>query len=201
MKRHALLASAVLGLATFVVAQTTMPTESTTQPATLPTTTRAAVAPTTRPRLMPYIVFNTRSIFMKGRVPPPPTGGTGSTTQPTSTSPARAEAKIVFLGVTEADGVATAVFEDTSAGKIVSCKAGDPLASGKITEVTIDSVTYESAGKAVRVLVGQNLDAGDGPAMASRATLSGSTTAPSGGDGGDDVVARMRAKRRQELGQ
>jgi len=200
MTRHALLASAAIGLATIVVAQTSMPTESTTQPATLPTT-RAAVAPATRPRLMPYVVFNTRSIFMKGRVPPP-SGGTGSTTQPTSTSPARAEAKIVFLGVAEADGVATAVFEDTSAGKIVSCKAGDPLASGKITEVTLDAVTYESAGKAVRVLVGQNLDAGDGPAMASRATLSGSTTAPSGGgDSGDDVVARMRAKRRQELGQ
>jgi hypothetical protein len=207
-------------------------TEPSTMPATLPATLPSAAAsvrtpasvPTTGPagrsKTLPkdYAVLTTRSIFMKGRVPTPIPGG-GVTAPPTTQiSAGRPEHKIVFVGVTETDGTASAMFEDTGAGKIISCKRNDPIASGKVTEITLDTITYTADGKGSKILVGQTLDAGDGPPVSARATIvdngngppttgptaGGSGVSSSGGGSGaseNDVLERLKAKRRQELGQ
>ena len=208
---------------------TTAPAElSTTSPATAPTveaTTVPSTAPASQPsvrtapgdrsKLLPggYAILNTRSIFMKGRVPTPPSTGTGvgATSLPPTTMPAaRAEHKIVFVGVTETDGTASAMFEDTGAGKILSTKLNESIASGKVTSISLDEITYTADGKSTKVLVGQALDGTDGPSVSARVTItdngngpptSGPVVAPAGGDASidaaaNDVLERMRARRR-----
>ena len=215
---------------------TTVPiatTEPATQPATMPTsqpttvplmidtaasrpTSAPALAPGVRSKTLPtdYSELTTRSIFMKGRVPPPREFGApvGPSTMPTSMPSARAERKIVFVGVTETDGTPSAMFEDTAAGKIISCKSGESIATGKVTHITLDTITYEADGRALKIEVGQNLEGGDGPSLSARATITdngnGAPTtnpvpgaAPSGDSGGggggsNDILERMRARRR-----
>jgi len=200
-----LLAVSPLAVAQVVTtAPTTEPSALATQPATLPTTQALlpTTAPTTRPRFLPgdFAILDTRSIFLKGHVSPATAApaGNASPSAVTSNSP---ESSIVFSGVTASDGVLAAMFEDTTAGKIVLCKAGDAIARGKLTQITLDAVTYETPGRTTRVQVGQTLDAGEAPAVASRASItidsSGNpTTAPSSSN---DVLERLRAKRRQEI--
>lgn len=207
---------------------TTMPTsapsiEATTTPATAPTsmpstspTTQASNVPPAydRSKLLPggYAILNTRSIFMKGRVSIPPAPGvSAATTPPPPTVPtARPEHKIVFVGVTETDGTASAMFEDTAAGKIISAKLNESIASGKVTSISLDEVTYTADGKPTKVLIGQAIDGTDGPAASSRVAITdngngppttGPIVAPAGSTGStdaalSDVIERMRARRR-----
>ena len=198
-------------------APATAPTvEATTVPSTAPASQPSVrIAPSDRSKLLPggYAILNTRSIFMKGRVPTPPSTGTGvgATSLPPTTMPAaRAEHKIVFVGVTETDGTASAMFEDTGAGKILSTKLNESIASGKVTSISLDEITYTADGKSTKVLVGQALDGTDGPSVSARVTItdngngpptSGPVVAPAGGDASidaaaNDVLERMRARRR-----
>ncbi len=198
-----------MGMVALELPPTTEPaTQPTTQPITMNSpTTHPTTAPTSpadgghvaglpdtpRTRAMPG-----RSIFQKGR----PTANTTPSTPTTLPSTTRQERNIVFDGVTDADGEAYAMFEDTSVGKIMQLKTGDAIAGGKITQITLDAVTYESNGHSTRVAVGQTLDAGEAPLLTSRASISSGspTTGPSVGTV-DDLLEKLRAKRRKELGQ
>jgi hypothetical protein len=204
-----------LALAAAATGQT-MPVEApSTQPTTFP-----ATQPTTLPATMPakpvvsritgteipappaeYGVLTNRTVFMKTRIPPPPPV---PSTQPVNTAPvARPEATMVFNGVTNVDGVGYALFEDTAAGKVLGFRVGDAIASGKITAITLDGLEYESNGVTRRILLGQTLEGGEAPDLASRATVSGGlTTQPSTGNGAEDPILKMlRERRRRELGQ
>ncbi len=227
MKYAVLVSAALLTLATVSRADdpATLPsTLPATLPATVPTV-EATTLPTTAPamqaalnsppmvngKLLPggYAILNTRSIFMKGRVPSPVVPAV-TTTQPIITPTVRPEHKIVFIGATETDGSVSAMFEDTAAGKIITAKLNDAIASGKVTEITLDSVTYTADGKPVKILVGQALDGSEPPPITARATITdngngppttGPTAAPSGNsDTNDaanaDILERMRARRR-----
>ena len=189
-------------------------TSPSTLPATSPSATTApsvprngAAASSSNPKGLPpaYGIFTTRSLFMKGHVPPPGSNNTAPPQPaPPSNSSSRTLQNIVFDGATNADGEIVAMFEDTVAGKIIQAKAGDAVAGGKITAVSLDSVTYESAGRTTRVMIGQTLDASETPLLTSRGTItdtgSGPTTAPVVGNV-NDMLEQLRAKRRKELGQ
>jgi hypothetical protein len=185
-------------------------------PATLP-----AMPTKPLPMSAAYAVVNYRSIFIKGnqaitREPPPPPPGSGTHIQK---PPTRPEELIVFNGVLMVDGQPEALVEDTSARKSMAVKVGDPLATGRVTGVTFDSLDYQAKGSVViHVSLGQNLDGhaaapGDTAAPtlgAPSATATGGpsgagpTTAPAGAESTaglstDDILARMRKKRQLEL--
>ena len=220
MKTLALL---TLSLATLAGAQTMPAVEATTRPTTAPSTqpTTQPTAATTHPvapvvvtsritgkTLTPppaeYSSLTSRTMFIKTRVPPPPPV---VTTQPVTITapPVRLEATLVFNGVTDVDGVGYAVFEDTSAGKILGFKLGDAIANGKITAITLEGLTYEANGKSIHIYIGQTLDGSEPPDVMSRATVTGSSTTqpgsstPAGAE--DPILKALRERRKRELGQ
>jgi hypothetical protein len=179
-----------------------------TQPATLPATmpaTRAVVSRITGKELPApppeYTVLSNRTVFIKTRIPPPPPVPSATVTDTLPIVPP--EATLVFNGVTNVDGVGYAIFEDTAAGKILGFKVGDTIASGKITAITLDGLDYEANGQTQRILLGQTLEGGDAPDLATRATVTGGlTTQPSSGSAAEDPILKMlRERRRRELGQ
>lgn len=203
---------------------TTVPTTTTavgpvTMPATLPSTQATAESNpgnrserNSRRNAMPreYAVLTERSLFMKTRPASdlPPRNYTPPSTTSAESSSARAERSMVFNGATEVDGVGIAIFEDTAAGKILKFKVGDAIARGTIKRITIAGLEYEVAGRVIPVSIGQTLEGTEAPDLMSRAVVTNSpsatqpTTSPADGVGGsNDVLERLRAKRRQELGQ
>ena len=105
----------------------------------------------------------------------------------------------MFNGVTVANGEPMAFIEDTGSGNVQTVVVGQSIAQGKITEITLDTLSYRNNTRTMQLHIGQNLSGNDAtPAM----TTPTSTTEPSGltGDsGGDSVIDRMRRKRAQEL--
>lgn len=69
-----------------------------------------------------------------------------STSQPT----------LRLVGIVNNENGFSAFAEDANAGRIVKLRVGDKVAQGRITRIDIDSVDYEVAGKANRVVIGQN---------------------------------------------
>jgi hypothetical protein len=195
-------------LAAAASAQTTQPTIGpSTQPATQPVAAKVVVSRITGQPLTPpppeFAVLGSRTMFIKTRVAPPPPV---PSTQPVAPPPAvvHAESTLVFNGVTEVDGAAYAIFEDTVAGKILGFKVGDAIASGKITGISLDGLDYEANGHTTHIFVGQTLDGSEAPDVVSRAMVSGgasSQPSTSGNAAEDSILAKLRAKRKQELGQ
>jgi hypothetical protein len=135
---------------------------------------------------------------MKGRVPPSRTAVLPPTTQ---TSPSSPQSKVVFIGSTDVDGVMIAMFEDTAAGKIVQCHVGDTIAGGKIAGLTLDTLTYLTNGRSMKIALGQNLDAGEAPPVDSRASITDSgfssgSNSSSSGSADSDIIAKMKARHR-----
>ena len=94
--------------------------------------------------------------------------------------------------------------------RVYLLRVGDQLAAGRLSSVTFDDITYEANGTQKRIFLGQNMD-GETPTVAvapppappstqpGAAGAAPAGTAPAAG-GGDDVLAKMRAKRNAELG-
>lgn len=152
-------------------------------PATQP---EPILIPTPRPMSRQYQLPPDRTIFVKGRLA---SDGSGGTTRPGG--PARPEETLVFSGVTETDYQILAFIEDTASGKIRQLQEGDSIASGKITDITLDSLEFEAGDKTTLVHVGQNLLGADVLGLPSL-----STTQPTG----NEVLDRLRRRRQQELG-
>jgi hypothetical protein len=159
-----------------------------------------------------YAVLKTRSIFIKGNqivLPenshPPfiPSNNNGLANKRSSS--------LVFNGVIVMGDEPNAMIEDQSSNGTVSLlRVGDRLAAGRLSSVTFDDITYEANGTQKRIFLGQNMD-GETPTVAvapppappstqpGAAGAAPAGTAPAAG-GGDDVLAKMRAKRNAELG-
>ncbi|MGD1278175.1 MAG: hypothetical protein ABR964_13260 [Tepidisphaeraceae bacterium] len=151
-------------------------------PATQP---EPILIPTPRPMSRQYQLPPDRTIFVKGRLASDASGGTRPA------GPARPEETLVFSGVTETDYQMVAFVEDTAAGKISQLQVGDSIASGKITDITLDSLEYEADGKRTLVRVGQNLLGADALGLPSLATTQSA---------GSELLDRLRRRRQQELG-
>src|SRR3954471_11581255 len=67
------------------------------------------------------------------------------------------EAKFVLTGVVFEDGEYRAFIEDTNASKVLRLSVGEPIARGKITQIDIDTIAYESSGKTTVINVGTTL--------------------------------------------
>ena len=175
----------------------------------------------------PYAVLRTRSIFVKGNQAiasdaNPARAGFA----PSGPLVGQPEEKLVFNGVIMVSDEANAMIEDTGAGKTSLVRAGDSISVGKVSAITFDELTYEASGKSHEITIGQNL-AGNTPSQSSysaptpspapAATPAGGppgaapaagagapgaqpAAAPGGGSSPEEILARLKAKRNQELG-
>jgi len=172
----------------------------------------------------PYPLLRTRSIFVKGNqrisddsAPPSRNNAFVQNTKFSGT----AESSLVFNGVIMVSDEANAMIEDTGSHEVSLLKAGDLIAGGKITTVTFDQLTYQAKGKTNNVALGQTLEgltptfaatvaaaptsqpAGAAPPDGSAAVGTppvGGPPPPPGISAADEILARMKAKRNQELG-
>jgi hypothetical protein len=153
-----------------------------------------------------YGVLWQRNIFVRDRW--------RSVAAPTTTEAvARPEQAFVLTGIVEVEqneaggAVLMAFVEDARAGATSRVKVGDPVARGRITQITFDSVEYEGAGHSKHIAIGMNLEGGT---QIARSGFGPSTTMPASASSGSsdtgvsgaasDIEARMRQRRSQEIG-
>ena len=178
--------------------------------APLTATTSPAIASTTPTPMSPaFSAVQYRSIFLKGSQEighvRDPYASRGGDTRP----PPSPQSVLVFNGVTLVGDRADAMIEDTSAHKVFSVRAGEMLAGGRVAAITFDNLDYQHNGKVTRVGLGQTLEGTDAapgstvapatganPAAADSAPTLGNTT----GMSPEDILARMKKRRQQEMG-
>lgn len=137
-----------------------------------------------------FAVMVQRSIFSRDRGRP----GSGQPDRPTTTraAPLTAEQNVVFAGVLRVGDAYAAFIENQTTRSTNVVHVGESLARGKVSEITLDSLTYEANGVTRRVEVGQNM-AGEQPsAVATTATTSPAGDVASGAQppaGGDVAPA------------
>jgi hypothetical protein len=101
-----------------------------------------------RPMPEKYHVLMTRNIFVRG----------GGRAAPKGPSPGGAiEAAFAFRGAGREDGSFTAFIEEVGKGGIKRFHKGDRVAGGKIGDISLSSMEYESNGRTTKVAVGYNL--------------------------------------------
>ena len=117
------------------------------------------------PQALPqeYAVLLTRSIFAKsGRSAGPgilgrggSEGDSGGTARASESSP---ESRWAFRGVFREGPRLIAFLEDLTSRKTYRLKVGDPVARGRVAEITIDQLWYQVGDKRSAVGIGQTLD-------------------------------------------
>ena len=172
----------------------------------------------------PYAVLRTRSIFVKGNQALQPEGPRNPSTASEGRFSKTPEELLVFNGVIMVGDEYNALIEDTQQNTSSMVRAGESISAalGKITAINFDSLTYVSNSGSKNVSIGQNL-MGMVPSVSSYPTPSAGSAptggppgpgAPAGGPGGvtggaapppgssspEDILARLKAKRLQELG-
>jgi hypothetical protein len=115
------------------------------------------------------------------------------------------ERNLVLTGVSLADNGKIALLEDHSDYSVREVKIGDPVANGKIVDITIDTLDYkDNSGRLVKVGVGFNLTGGDvwgvsGSSSGAGSTGAGASTQPAKGgprmpgESMEDYLKRRRA--------
>jgi len=147
-----------------------------------------------------YDAVAARDIFVKGNQRPPASPPPGSASSSTSSSDVYkpTASQLILTGVSLEDNVKVAFLEDQQAYTVTRVKIGDPIADGKVVNMTLDSLDYKDAGgRIVRVEVGFNLAGGDVWGVSSTPTVASTQPARTGprapGESMEDYLRRRRA--------
>jgi hypothetical protein len=150
-----------------------------------------------------YEQVGARNIFVKGNQQTPEViVNQGPTMSDAQRYAMQQESQLVLTGVSLADNGKIALLEDHSDYSVKRLKIGDPVANGKVVDITLDTLDYkDNNGRIVRVGVGFNLTGGDvwGVSGSSSASSGGASTQPakSGprmpGESMEDYLKRRRA--------
>ena len=176
----------------------------TSQPATAFQTSSPLIA--SHPFDPAYGILLTRSIFARsGRGAGVP-AVTSSDSAAAAAAAARSapEASLTFRGVMRDGPQLIAFIEDARTGRTLRVKTGDPVATGRVTELTLDRLVYQAGEKRSAIQVGYTLSGGAPPATQPSAVASGSgssssqTGASSPSTGADAIVERLQRQRQQE---
>ena len=129
-----------------------------------------------------YYVLVERNIFLKERRRP-----TGPAREFTRTE-RQPEQTYALTGIVEEDGQYRAYFEHSGASSttFVRTSVGEPIARGKVTDITIDAVEYEQEGQRRWIVIGYDLT---GTASTRSAPSSYTSTSTSPTTGPSDVAA------------
>jgi hypothetical protein len=142
---------------------------------------------TPRPRKMeePYTILQNTSIFARDR-------RTGTAVEPTNTTPPpNPETYYAFRGAAEENGKIVAFLEDTRDGSTMRYGVGEEIASGKITDITLDSIKYERRDGMLKTTINLGCDlsgresaveVADSSSSSSSSSSSNSANGPTGVD-------------------
>ena len=162
------------------------------KPAQSPPTAAASERPQTYAER--YAVLSERNIFLRDRARPAPVQRTSTTQQ----SPRAPEQSFVLTGVVAEDGEFRAYVEDRGHGGMLRLSVGDAIARGRIVDIDIDAVAYESNGQMNWVNIGSDLTGSAAPGVA--AMLSGPTSMPTNINPAIlTLEERLKLRRQQEL--
>jgi len=117
---------------------------------------------------------------------------------------------VVLRGIVFQDGRFIAFIEDTLTRETTKARIGDSVAQGRLKNITLDYVEYESYGRTVKVAVSDNFaraetaskDASKPPPAAGTTQASDTTTSRPGTGvkkEGLSVLERLRQRRQREL--
>jgi hypothetical protein len=168
----------------------------------------------------PYAAIRTRSIFVKGDQKIASENNSARQNIAPSGSLDAPEASLIFNGVIMVGDEANALIENTRLNSSVLVTVGTPISVGRVSAITFEDLSYDSNGKTHHIAIGQDL-AGETPSSSGYAAtplappatptgppgVTGGPTTPaapaaSGGSGSspEEILARLKAKRNQELG-
>ena len=111
------------------------------------------------------------------------------------------EESLLLTGVVREGDVYMAFIENTRSGTTTRTKVGDTVGRGKITAITMISLTHEVEGRAAVLEIGKTLSGGAPDRSRSTETQASSTETPSGSaptGAANDIIERMRQRRLQE---
>ncbi len=153
-----------------------------------------------------YKVVVERNIFARDRGKRPTT----TAAEPTMSPPPRPERYFLLTGIVQQGEEGIAFFEDTRTGTTSRIRAGESIAGGRLANITLDYVEYESDGQTVRIKVGKNLEGSlTAPAVPYEFFESaGPLEVPESGTSGElgavdndaaGILERLRQRRQREL--
>lgn len=152
-----------------------------------------------------YKVLFEQNMFLRnrGRVPEQP--------QPARPVAPRPERRIVLTGIAQQGDEPLAFLEDVRTGLTIRASIGDPLADGRVKEITLDHLVYEKEGEAVEVTIGSSLAGsaatappvlGEGEYEEAPGAAAPAEASPSRGTGSEAaIVELLRQRRLKELGE
>ena len=154
-----------------------------------------------------YKVVVERNIFSRDRGR---AGERAATAAPQA--PPRPERYIVLTGVVQRGEELIAFLENTRTGTTSRARIGDAVAQGRLANITLDYVDYESEGQTARIEIGKNLEGGvSAPAIpyeffeaagASEVSAAGTSEGEATVSGNEAaILERLRQERERELGQ
>jgi hypothetical protein len=155
-----------------------------------------------------YEVVGARNIFIRGNQEPPQSFGSGgsgglSAAEQALRDEKAQQADLMLTGVSLADNGKVALVENHSDYSYQRVQIGDPIAGGKVVNMTLDSLDYKnSAGQIIRVPIGYNLSGGDVWGVAGGSSSSTASTQPSAGGPrkpGESMEDYLKRRRGAEL--
>jgi hypothetical protein len=143
-----------------------------------------------------------RNIFVKGdQSTPEPQELPPQPPQQFVNTPAATQ--LLLTGVAITDYGKIALLENQQEFTVIRVKIGDPIADGKVVDITLDSLEYQNrAGRIIRVEIGYNLAGGEVWGAAGSASSPGSSTQPASGaprQPGESMEDYLRRRRASEL--
>jgi hypothetical protein len=114
----------------------------------------------------------------KRRAAPAGGGATNPTPSVVYPPPASPEASQALRGVVLEENAKYAFIEDMNTHELKRLQVGEQVARGKVADVTLTDILYESNGKQTRVAIGNNLDGAPAPLTSS--AVAGYPSSPSG---------------------
>jgi hypothetical protein len=108
----------------------------------------------------------------------------------TSIGPVQAQNTFTLTGLVHEDGAYSAFIEDSRTGQTTKYRIGDVVSGGKIMAVGMDHIELNTAGKVIRVDLGQTLSG--------QAPTTSPTTQPSSNPE-NNIIEMLRERREREL--
>jgi hypothetical protein len=122
------------------------------------------------------------------------------------------ESYLILKGVVQQDGTFIAFVENTQNNSTLRLREGDSIARGTVKNFTLDSIEYQLEDKAISVMVGRDLEGGQGTLpMSTLLEMSATSpltsdpntptreTTPSGDEA--EILKKLMEQRKQQLGQ
>jgi hypothetical protein len=147
-----------------------------------------------------YNVVIDNNIFLRerGRTYSPPVRREPDTQPATAPAPGEEQTYALRGVVFEGDDL-RAYFENLGDNTIVRVEPGDAIARGRVIEISVDAVAYESGGELTWIEIGHDLTGTARVAATQPSGVGGATQPASGGDPRTQSVEEMMRQRRQRF--